>query len=120
MVRLICVKNSYDISASSFSWNVFNDDFLVDLDFNTVIWAFGSDPLNENFSLKVFMEREIIFLDISSGNNADFNHPDVPSGYSSDDSVDSMVTESDKISCEYFDGQSVYFSFYIKKAFLTP
>ncbi|CAG8856709.1 3534_t:CDS:2, partial [Gigaspora margarita] len=26
-------------------------------------------------------------------------------GYSSDDSDDSMVIESDKISCEYFDGQ---------------
>ncbi|CAG8840555.1 8003_t:CDS:2, partial [Gigaspora margarita] len=105
MVRLICVENDYNLSASSFSWTVFNDDFLVDLDFNTVIRAFGSDSLNEDFSLKVFIEREIILLDIFSGDNIDSNHPDVPSGYSSDDSVDSMVTESDEISCKYFDGQ---------------
>ncbi|CAG8856435.1 15668_t:CDS:2, partial [Gigaspora margarita] len=41
-------------------------------------------------------------------------------GYSSDDSDDSMVIESNEISCEYFDGQSVYFSFYIKKDSLIP
>src|SRR5260364_133196 len=39
MVHLICIENGYDLSASSFSWVIFSDDSLVDLNFNTVIQA---------------------------------------------------------------------------------
>ncbi|KAF0488308.1 hypothetical protein F8M41_022334 [Gigaspora margarita] len=144
MVRLICIENGYDLSASSFSWVIFSDDSLVDLNFNTVVRAYGFDPFHEDFSLKTFLEQEIIFLDTSSVPDHSPNFPNEPGyqewvnssllnlspievefldffkGYSSDDSVDSMVTESDEISCEYFNGQSVYFSFYIKKASLVP
>ncbi|CAG8827232.1 10829_t:CDS:2, partial [Gigaspora margarita] len=105
MVHLICVENGLDLSASSFLWVVFR------------------------FSLKTFIEQEIIFLDLSSGPD---HSPDIPEkpgyrewiassdlnlspieveildffkGYSSDDFDDSMVIESDEISCEYFNGQ---------------
>ncbi|KAF0509703.1 hypothetical protein F8M41_018539, partial [Gigaspora margarita] len=111
--------NGYDLSASSFSWVIFSDDSLVDLNFNTVVQAYGFDPFHEDFSLKTFLMQEIIFLDTSSSPDHSPDFPNEP-GYSSDDSVDSMVTESDEISCEYFNGQSVYFSFYIKKASLIP
>ncbi|CAG8838239.1 8053_t:CDS:2, partial [Gigaspora margarita] len=129
MVRLICAENSLDLSASSFSWVVFSDNSLVDLDFQTVVEAHGYNSSHEDFSLKSFLEQEIIFLDLSSGPD---HSPDIPEepgyrewiaspdlnlspieveildffkGYSSDDSDDSMVIESDEISCEYFDGQ---------------
>ncbi|KAF0514980.1 hypothetical protein F8M41_017463 [Gigaspora margarita] len=119
MVCLICIENGYDLSASSFSWVIFSDDSLVDLNFNTVVNTYGFDPFHEDFSLKTFLEQEIIFLDTSSGPDHSPDFPNEP-GYFSDDSDDSMVTESDEISCEYFNGQSVYFSFYIKKASLIP
>ncbi|KAF0505902.1 hypothetical protein F8M41_019259 [Gigaspora margarita] len=106
--------------------------------------AYGFDPFHEDFSLKTFLEQEIIFLDTSSSSDhsSDFsnepgyqewvNSPNLNlflieveflnflKGYFSDDSDDSIVVESNEISCEYFDGQSVYFSFYIKKASLVP
>ncbi|KAF0560353.1 hypothetical protein F8M41_002352 [Gigaspora margarita] len=144
MVHLICIENGYDLSASSFSWVIFSDDSLVDLNFNTVVKAYGFDPFHEDFLLKTFLEQEIIFLDTSNGPDHSPDFPNEPGyqewvnspnlnlspieveflnflkGYSSDDSDDSMVVDSDEISCKYFDGQSVYFSFYIKKASLVP
>ncbi|CAG8617363.1 45352_t:CDS:2 [Gigaspora margarita] len=133
MVHLICAENV-----------VFSDNSLVDLNFQTVVEAYGYNPSHEDFSLKTFLEQEIIFLDLSSGPD---HSPDIPKepgyhewivssdlnlssieveilnffkGYLSDDSDDSMVIESNEISCEFFDGQSFYFSFYIKKDSLIP
>ncbi|CAG8844989.1 36571_t:CDS:2, partial [Gigaspora margarita] len=130
MVHLICAENGLDLSASSFSWVVFSDNSLVDLDFQTVVEAYGYNSSHEDFSLKTFLKQEIIFLDLSSGPD---HSPDVPEepgyrewiaspdlnlspieveifdffkGYSSDDSDGSMVIESDKIFCEYFDDQN--------------
>ncbi|CAG8849022.1 17909_t:CDS:2, partial [Gigaspora margarita] len=107
MVRLICVENGLDLSVSSFSWVVFSDNSLIDLNFQTVVEAYGYNPSHEDFSLKTFLEQEIIFLDLSSGPD---HSPDIPEEpgyrYSSDDSDDSMVVESNEISCEYFDGQN--------------
>ncbi|CAG8637075.1 22376_t:CDS:2, partial [Gigaspora margarita] len=108
---------------------IFSDDSLVDLNFNTVVKAYRYDPFHEDFLLKTFLEQEVIFFDTSSSPD---HSPDVSNepgyqewvnssllnlspieveflnffkGYSSDDSVDSMFTESDEISCEYFDSQ---------------
>ncbi|KAF0539430.1 hypothetical protein F8M41_007077 [Gigaspora margarita] len=116
MVRLICIENGYDLSASSFSWVIFSDDSLVDLNFNTVVQAYGFDPFHEDFSLKTFLEQEIIFLDTSGGPDHSPDFPNEPGyqewanspnlnlspieveflnffkGYSSDDSDDSMAS----------------------------
>ncbi|KAF0558214.1 hypothetical protein F8M41_009945 [Gigaspora margarita] len=116
MVHLICVENGYDISASSFSWIIFNDNSLTNLDFETVIWAYGSNSSYEDFSLKIFLKREIIALDASSGDGNVSDVSEEPGyqewvssvslnlspieveflnffkGYSSDDSVDSMAS----------------------------
>ncbi|CAG8857501.1 41735_t:CDS:2, partial [Gigaspora margarita] len=45
---------------------VFSDNSLIDLDFQTVVEAYGYNSSHEDFSLKTFLEQEIIFLDLSS------------------------------------------------------
>ncbi|CAG8854689.1 22214_t:CDS:1, partial [Gigaspora margarita] len=75
MVRLICTENGLDLSASSFSLVVFSDNSLVDLNFQTVVEAYSYNPSHEDFSLKTFLEQEIIFLDLSSGPD---HSPDIP------------------------------------------
>ncbi|CAG8854616.1 34142_t:CDS:2, partial [Gigaspora margarita] len=51
------------------------DNSLVDLNFQTVVEAYGYNSSHEDFSLKTFLEQEIIFLDLFSGPD---HSPDIP------------------------------------------
>jgi len=116
LIRSICVENDFDIPSSDFSWIVFTDDSLSSLPFENVIRSYGCDPNDVDFSLKVFLENDVINLDTSSGDEYDSAYSDDPGyrewasdpflnldpieaeildllkGHSSDDSANSMVT----------------------------
>ncbi|CAG8856106.1 16791_t:CDS:2, partial [Gigaspora margarita] len=97
MVRLICAENGLDFSASSFSWVVFSDNSLVDLDFQTIVEAYDI-PEEPGY-------REWIAFPDLNLSPIEVEILDFFKGYSSDDSDNSMVIEFDEISCEYFNGQ---------------
>ncbi|CAG8841932.1 14401_t:CDS:1, partial [Gigaspora margarita] len=73
--KLNSFENGLNLSASSFLWVAFSDNSLVDLNFQTIVEAYSYNPSHEDFSLKTFLEQEIIFLDLSSGPD---HSPDIP------------------------------------------
>ncbi|CAG8834751.1 1008_t:CDS:2, partial [Gigaspora margarita] len=114
VVRFLLIENHYDLNISTFSWFIYSNNVLNTASYMDVIRGFGCDPNNEEFSLKLFLERTVV-LEQSGGD--DTYDPTLDSfldlapieveilnffkGYSSEDS---MITESDEVSCEYFDG----------------
>ncbi|CAG8852528.1 42527_t:CDS:2, partial [Gigaspora margarita] len=100
VVRVLLIENHYDLDVATFSWFIYGNDVLNTASYMDVIRGFGCNPNNEEFSLKLFLERTVVFEQSSSDNTYD---PTIErqDGYSSEDS---MVTESDEVSCKYFDG----------------
>ncbi|CAG8852569.1 13767_t:CDS:1, partial [Gigaspora margarita] len=128
VVRVLLIENRYDLDVSTFSWFIYGNDVLNTASYMDVIHGFGCDPNDEEFSLKLFLERTVVFEQSSGDDTYDpaierqdgYQEWESSSfldlapieveilnffkGYSSDDSDDFMVIESDEISCEYFDG----------------
>ncbi|CAG8856162.1 10572_t:CDS:1, partial [Gigaspora margarita] len=124
VVRVLLIENHYDLDVLTFSWFIYGNDVLNTASYMDVIRGFGCDPNNEKFSLKLFLERTVVFEQFSGD---DTYNPIIEQqdgyqeweyssfldlapieveilnffkGYSSEDSI---ITESNEVSCEYFD-----------------
>ncbi|CAG8844259.1 34665_t:CDS:2 [Gigaspora margarita] len=98
VVRVLLIENHYDLDISTFSWFIYGNDVLNTASYMDVIRGFGCDPNDEEFSLKLLLERTIVF---EQSNGDDTYDPTIErqDGYSSEDS---MITKSDEVLDEYF------------------
>ncbi|CAG8836362.1 25406_t:CDS:2, partial [Gigaspora margarita] len=68
VVRVLLIENRYDLDISTFSWFIYSNNVLNTAIYMDVIRGFGCDPNDEEFSLKLFLERTVVF-EQSSGND---------------------------------------------------